>query len=49
MQFNIIEIHTFKKVVGYPLQKDSLVNFKNQLKTLLNMKIDIKENLEIID
>ncbi|KAL4449275.1 hypothetical protein ABPG74_015657 [Tetrahymena malaccensis] len=48
-QFNILELHTFKKITNYQSQKDSLQNFKNQLHTLLNIDIDITNDLEIID
>ncbi|EWS74030.1 PAS domain S-box protein (macronuclear) [Tetrahymena thermophila SB210] len=48
-QFNILELHTFKKITNYQSQKESLQNFKNQLHTLLNINIDITNDLEIID
>ncbi|KAL4498587.1 hypothetical protein ABPG72_019705 [Tetrahymena utriculariae] len=48
-QFNILELHTFKKMTNYQSQKESLKNFKNQLHTLLNIDIDIANDLEIID
>ncbi|KAL4449274.1 hypothetical protein ABPG74_015656 [Tetrahymena malaccensis] len=49
IQFNIVELHTFKKITSYQAQKEGLINFKNQLKTLLNIDLNIKNDLDIID
>jgi glutaredoxin 2 len=48
-QFGILEIQSFKKINNYQQLKEQLVNFKNQLKATLNIVIDYKSDLEIID
>ncbi|EAR97308.2 PAS domain S-box protein (macronuclear) [Tetrahymena thermophila SB210] len=49
IQFNVVELHKFKKITSYQAQKEGLITFKNQLKTLMNIDLNIKSDLDIID
>ncbi|EAR97310.2 PAS domain S-box protein (macronuclear) [Tetrahymena thermophila SB210] len=49
IQYDIVELHTFKKMTSYQAQKEGLLNFKNQLQTLLNIEYDLQNDFEIID
>ncbi|KAL4449273.1 hypothetical protein ABPG74_015655 [Tetrahymena malaccensis] len=49
IKYNIVELHTFRKITSYQGQKEGLLSFKNQLQTLLNIDLDLQNNFDIID